>query len=233
MRVFYSFFRLGKLLSYSAAMLLLISGPKEAFGRDETLCYQRALHEVPADQVQKGIIGKMEAKLRTGVLAFTFEQTSEIVSLGQKESASGVLYLNSKLGKMKWEYAAPEKQFFLLDGKDYTFYQPSLNQASKGTLEKIVTSSLPLAFLVGKTHISSVFQVSTGCIPTTFDLVPNEADGVNKVILTIDAKSKLPKKITITDLSGNINEIVLTPLKAAAQPTFELHIPEGVDVYSQ
>lgn len=197
---------------------------------DDSQCSSRALQILTEKQINDGIIGKMEEKLRTGVLNFRFEQSSEIISLEQKEFADGLLYLDSSNSKMKWEYESPEQQFFLLDGDQYTFYQPSLEQASRGTLDAIVTSSLPLAFLVGKIRISSVFKVSTGCEPGTFELIPNDDDGVSKVSMTIDLETHLPKEIAITDLSGNTNQIVISPAKSVNKNPFELSIPDAVDI---
>lgn len=209
--------------------LVLIS----LFVIEEKESYSLAPVTLSSQEVDDGLIGRMEGKLRTGILAFNFEQTSEIVSLGQKESASGLIYLDSAQGKIKWEYISPEEQFFLLDGNDYTFYQPSLEQASMGTFDQIVTTSLPLAFLVGKANISSVFTVETGDTAETFALKPLEDDGVTIVRLTIDTVTKLPKGIEVIDMAGNRNHVALTPIKNKNKNPFALDIPEGVDIDRQ
>jgi outer membrane lipoprotein carrier protein len=69
-------------------------------------------------------------------------------------------------GKMRWEYEAPEKDLFLVDGKTAWFYVPSDRTATRVPAKQSADWRTPLALLAGEMKVSRV------CAHV--DLAPNE-----------------------------------------------------------
>ena len=59
-------------------------------------------------------------------------------------------------GKMRWDYEAPEKNMFLVDGKYVWFYSPSDHTATRMPTKKSEDWRTPLAFLTTDTKLSRV-----------------------------------------------------------------------------
>jgi outer membrane lipoprotein carrier protein len=59
-------------------------------------------------------------------------------------------------GKMRWEYEAPEKDLFLVDGKTAWFYVPSDRTATRVPAKQSADWRTPLALLAGEMKVSRV-----------------------------------------------------------------------------
>ncbi len=59
-------------------------------------------------------------------------------------------------GKMRWEYAAPEKNLFLVDGKTAWFYVPSDHTVTRVPAKRSSDWRTPLALLAGDMKLSRV-----------------------------------------------------------------------------
>lgn len=68
---------------------------------------------------------------------------------------SGVAYFR-RPGKMRWEYAAPEKNLFLIDGKTAWFYVPADHTVTRVPAKQSTDWRTPLALLAGETKVSRV-----------------------------------------------------------------------------
>ena len=69
---------------------------------------------------------------------------------------SGVAYFR-RPGKMRWEYAAPENNLFLIDGKMAWFYVPGDHTVTRVPAKQSTDWRTPLALLAGETKVSRVF----------------------------------------------------------------------------
>ena len=74
---------------------------------------------------------------------------------GSMQLESGTLYIR-RPGLMRWEYEAPEKKLFLVDGKNAWFYVPSDRTATKATVRQSDDARIPLLLLTGKTTLGRV-----------------------------------------------------------------------------
>src|ERR1700684_2187378 len=63
---------------------------------------------------------------------------------------SGVAYFR-RPGKMRWEYAAPESNLFLIDGKMAWFYVPADHTVTRVPAKQSTDWRTPLALLAGET----------------------------------------------------------------------------------
>lgn len=79
----------------------------------------------------------------------------ERYSEGQKEARieSGTVYFR-RPGQMRWEYEAPEKKIFVVDGKTTWFYVPYDHTVTKASLKESSDWRTPLALLTEKPDLS-------------------------------------------------------------------------------
>src|SRR6202023_3455264 len=68
---------------------------------------------------------------------------------------SGIAYFR-RPGKMRWEYAAPENNLFLIDGKMAWFYVPADHTVTRVPAKQSTDWRTPLALLAGETKVSRV-----------------------------------------------------------------------------
>ncbi|HKV60354.1 MAG TPA: outer membrane lipoprotein carrier protein LolA [Candidatus Acidoferrum sp.] len=68
---------------------------------------------------------------------------------------SGTAYFR-RPGKMRWEYQAPEKNVFLVDGKNAWFYVPADHTATRVPAKSSADWRTPLALLAGEMKVSRV-----------------------------------------------------------------------------
>ena len=100
-------------------------------------------------------IRRMERRYRAAkTLQATFlERYTENGRTARVES--GVAYFR-RPGKMRWEYAAPESNLFLIDGKNAWFYVPADHTVTRVPAKQSTDWRTPLALLAGETKVSKV-----------------------------------------------------------------------------
>jgi outer membrane lipoprotein carrier protein len=97
----------------------------------------------------------LEARYRGArtLKAFFYEKYSD--GSGGVAAESGTVYF-SRPGRMRWEYNAPEKKLFIVDGKQVWFYVPADRTVSRAKLKQSSDWRTPLALLVGKANLSDL-----------------------------------------------------------------------------
>jgi outer membrane lipoprotein carrier protein len=70
-------------------------------------------------------------------------------------SEAGTAYFR-RPGRMRWEYAAPEKNLFLVDGKTAWFYVPADHTVTRMPAKKSEDWRTPLALLAGEVKVSRI-----------------------------------------------------------------------------
>ena len=71
---------------------------------------------------------------------------------GNTRVESGTVYFRHS-GQMRWEYEAPERKLFLVDGKHVWFYVPGDHTASRASIKKSADWRTPFALLTGKANL--------------------------------------------------------------------------------
>src|ERR1700730_13842507 len=114
---------------------------------------------------------------------------------------SGVAYFR-RPGKMRWEYAAPENNLFLIDGKMAWFYVPADHTVTRVPAKQSTDWRTPLALLAGETKVSRVCA--------RVELAPDQppekpGDAVFSCILrgSIDSKTRSANKNATTGETSN------------------------------
>jgi len=108
-------------------------------------------HDVGPDVKQ--LVNRFESRYRSArTLQATFlERYSENGHLVGAEA--GTAYFR-RPGKMRWEYEAPEKNLFLVDGKTVWFYVPADHTATRVPAKVSTDWRTPLALLAGEMKVS-------------------------------------------------------------------------------
>ncbi len=153
---------------------------------------------------------------------------------------SGTLWLK-KPRKMRWEYRSPKEKLFVSDGKAVWFYTPGERQARKTDPRKLEDLRSPLAFLLGKTKLSSelqglskaVDQAPVGAGDTVLRGVPKTmADQVSEVLMEINSTNQIVR-IVLDGIDGTTTEFRFSDLKENQEVSnrrFEFTPPPGVEV---
>lgn len=172
-------------------------------------------------------------------LSSGFKQISYLSALDISEESEGSLWIK-KPGKMKWHYKTPEEQFYLVDGKTFWQYQVEDEQAVVSNFKDVSISDLPALFLLGTGSLTNDFSILKACTneqTILFILTPKSSDNesgelkIVKLLTNIDAK--IIKGVSVSDVSGNITQILLYDEnfnKTLKDAMFELEIPSSVDI---
>jgi len=105
----------------------------------------------------QAIVVRLEAKYHSArTLQVTFlERYTENGRVARLET--GTAYFR-RGGKMRWEYSAPEKNLFLVDGKTAWFYVPADHSVTRVPAKESADWRTPLALLVGGMKVSRVCE---------------------------------------------------------------------------
>jgi outer membrane lipoprotein carrier protein len=173
-----------------------------------------------------------------------FTQESYLASLESSETSSGSVWF-SKPGKMKWNYAEPEIQTFLVKDSTLWLYQKEENQVLIDEFRKVLISDLPVSFLMGLGNLKSDFSVISACQNTeglVFNLVPSKSkdagakkgdEGLKGFRLLVNPNTNLPKGAMVTDVGGNVTAITLSALEANPKVNdsiFAADFPKSADI---
>lgn len=103
----------------------------------------------------RSIVRRLEARYRAPrTLEATFlERYTESGKVVRIEA--GTAYFR-RPGKMRWEYESPEKNVFLVDGKNAWFYVPADHTVTRVPAKKSADWRTPLALLAGEMKLSRV-----------------------------------------------------------------------------
>jgi outer membrane lipoprotein carrier protein len=115
---------------------------------------------------EESLLHQFEEKYRkaTRLQATFLEQYFENGKIVRIES--GIAYFR-KPGKMRWEYEKPEKNLFLVDGKNAWFYTPGDHTATRIPARQSDDWRAPLALLAGEGKLSRVCdRVLTAKLPS-------------------------------------------------------------------
>jgi outer membrane lipoprotein carrier protein len=103
----------------------------------------------------KSAVQLMESRYRSArTLQVSFlERYTENGRLVRVEA--GVAYFR-RPGKMRWEYASPEKNLFLVDGKNAWFYVPADHTVTRVPAKQSADWRTPFALLAGEMKVSRI-----------------------------------------------------------------------------
>jgi outer membrane lipoprotein carrier protein len=159
---------------------------------------------------------------------------------GVRRSESGTLWIK-KPGKMRWEYASPEKKIFVTDGATAWFYVPGERQARRTSLKKLDDLRSPLRYLLGRSKLEKELRglsLAPDVHPETAgDVVLRGMplgmeERISQVLLESDAQGFL-RRIVMEELDGSRTEFRLENQQeniAVSDAAFSFQPPAGVEV---
>ena len=175
---------------------------------------------------------------RAGDIQADFTQTW-VGKLRGKKQESGRLWAKQD-GRVRWEYAKPERKFFIYDGKTAYFYEPQNSQVTVFDDFNQSQLSSALKFLMGRGAISEHFDVGP-CQKkcdlgepgdTVVRLTPKKPmASVDHVLLVIMSKTHHVRMSVVYDALGNRTEYRFSGLTAGVKvpdKKFEFKAPKGV-----
>ena len=161
--------------------------------------------------------------------------------MGGKKKASGEVWLK-KPGKMRWDYAKPERKLMLSDGQTLWVYEPEDEQAFKQDLR---SSTLPLSvtFLLGQGRLSEEFAISLvhpegigQPDDAVLKLVPKTPTSAYRYLLfVVDPSSGLVRATVIYNQDGGTNHLTFTGVetnRGVEDAKFKFSPPQGTHILS-
>jgi outer membrane lipoprotein carrier protein len=164
-----------------------------------------------------------------------FEQTLESGMGGKAKKASGDVWLK-KPGKMRWDYAKPEKKLMVADGTTLWVYEEEDQQAIKQDMR---SSTLPtqVSFLVGEGKLTNDFDATmekSEADAVTLKLVPKVGTTAYRYLnFVVDPKSGMVKQTIIFDQQGGKNTLTFTDVeqnKGVVDGKFTFSPPAGTRI---
>ena len=169
----------------------------------------------------------------------SFTQTYEGGVLRRKSTESGTVFVK-KPGKMRWEYAGPEKKLFVSDGKTMFLYFPNEKQVMKNEVPGQDQATSAVLFLMGKGDILRDFNISwaEGGSDTTYrlrlDPKTRQAE-YDRLEITADRETLRIVGLMAADAQGGRSSFTFSNFKenvGLADKMFQFTIPRGTEVIS-
>lgn len=216
----------GRAVGVCVAALCVAAGPGQAMAGSRAA----ALDQV-VDRLEKTYAAAAD-------LTAHFRQTSTVMAAGQVQKASGVVEVK-RPGRMRWEYAEPERRLFVTDGQTFWAYSPEdkqvLVQETRGAL-----GATPLAFLMGAGGLRKEFHVrdaaygAGGEKTALLDLRPlKPTSTMARLVLEVDLASSLIVQASVFDAVGNTVILALSDQRlnvGLPDSHFKFVPPPGVQV---
>jgi outer membrane lipoprotein carrier protein len=157
--------------------------------------------------------------------------------LKKKSTERGAVQIK-KPGRMRWEYAAPEKKTFVSDGTRIYSYIPADKQLIMSAVPKDDEATTAVLFLAGKGNLVRDFKVSyadpapEGTLALRLDPRQKQND-YDWLILGVDAKTMQIRSLTAADQQGGRSTFQFSNYRentGLADSVFTFKIPKGTDV---
>lgn len=157
---------------------------------------------------------------------------------GVEQLESGRFWLK-KPAYMKWEYAKPEGQLFVANGRESFFYVPQDKQVTVQPFEAADLENSPIGFLLGSGNIGETFSIES--LPESgakldqtavAGLRPKSADpDYALLVMEIDRAACDLRRLELQETSGGIIEYLFSDLRTDVKIDdghFRFRVPEDV-----
>jgi outer membrane lipoprotein carrier protein len=165
---------------------------------------------------------------RTKDLEARFVQTYTYAAFGRKQTSSGTFQVK-KPGRLRWDYAEPEKKLVVVNGRRLVQWEPEANQAYVDEQFDATAMSAAVSFLLGEGKLEKEFDLATDA-EGRLVLTPKEPDPrVEAIALTVGADGAVTAS-RVVDGSGNVNEVRFEGIRrnvGLKDSLFEFQVPKG------
>lgn len=181
----------------------------------------------------------LEKRLATlNSLEADFEQFYYSASISTPLQEKGKLFFQ-KPDLMRWEYRDPEKYVYVYTEGLSLAYFPEDNQLFRYTLSAEEKDSDLFRLLLGKGSLEDVYFIEPASFPSEVQkplqikLIPRRERAWNYLLLEVDEKTWLLKKLILFDGAGNKQEFRFSRIKPNPNlpaRLFELEVPPDCEV---
>jgi outer membrane lipoprotein carrier protein len=166
-----------------------------------------------------------------------FVHTYEGGVLKKKSTERGTVLIK-KPGRMRWDYATPEKKLFVSDGRKVYSYIPADKQVTVADIPAQDEATTAVLFLTGKGNLTRDFTVSYGetDMPDAYALRldPRQKQrDYDWLVIVVDKKTMQIRSLTAADQQGGKSSFAFSNYRentGIADKAFEFKIPRGVNV---
>lgn len=160
-----------------------------------------------------------------------FTQTYTYAAFGRKQVSSGTLQVK-KPGKLRWDYAQPERKVVVVNGSRLVQWEPEANQAYVDEHFDATAMSAAVTFLLGTGKLAAEFDLATDAEGRLL-LTPKKPDPrVAQVVLTVGPSGEVTGT-RVVDGAGNVNELAFERIvrnSGVPDARFALELPKGVHI---
>jgi outer membrane lipoprotein-sorting protein len=227
-------------LAIIAGMLILLAGA------------DRRADANAQPQLLTGILNKMEKAhqdLRSLKAELVLQKTN--TQIGITDDEFGQLLYKPGAGKAKQklriDYTKPSKDIIAVDGDNFVFYQPRINQAFKGFASKLskgkpgglaqfisIGLNGSLRSASGKYNVSFVQDETVSGVTTSLlRLTPKASDQFNSIDVWVSQQNWLPMQWKVTERNGDLTIVTLRNLQMNASvpdAAFAVNLPNGTKI---
>lgn len=167
----------------------------------------------------------------------SFTQTYQGGVLGSKKVESGTVFIK-KPGKMRWDYAKPQKKLFVSDGRTMHMYFPEDRQVMSNPVPEQDQATSAVLFLMGKGDISRDFNVKYGrggsddTYVLRLDPRMRQAD-YDWLEVVVDRETLQIRGLTAADAQGGRSSFAFSDFKenpGLPDKMFQFSVPRGTEV---
>jgi len=193
---------------------------------------------VAAADARTEAVTRLQARYEaTRSMRASFRQRVESPTLAAPLESHGTV-LFERPNRMRWDYAAPDEQLIVGDGKTLWIYQPDLKQAIRAPLRDAFQAQTPLTFLAGLGRVERDFDASLvreDAASWVLKLVPKGDTEMGTLVLVVRKADAGLAEARITDPVGTTTSLTFTDEARnveIAPDRFQFQPPAGVDVVS-
>jgi outer membrane lipoprotein-sorting protein len=203
-------------------------------------------------QLLTGILNKMEKanqELKSLRSELVLKKTNTQIQITDTEYGQLLYKPGSGKSKQKLriDYTKPSKDIIAVDGDNFTFYQPRINQAFKGLASKLAKNksggfaqfisiglSGSLRTTSGKYNVTFVKDESVnGVMSSILRLTPKSADQFASIDIWVNQQNWLPLQWKVTERNGDLTVVTLQNLQLnvnVPDKAFAVNLPNGTQI---
>jgi outer membrane lipoprotein carrier protein len=167
-----------------------------------------------------------------------FEQLYFSMSVTEPLREKGDLFLE-KPDRMRWQYKSPQEKVFLYAGGILQVYLPEDNQLTRSRVPPEAYESDILGIFLGVKSFRDLYTIEDTQFPTDtarvrqIKLTPREEGDYSHILLEIDDKTWLLRRVIFFEWAGNKREFIFSQVRtniSLPSATFGLKVPADCEI---
>lgn len=198
------------------------------------LCAATAFPATPEEAA-----ANLEKTLRNAhSLQARFEQLYFSMSVSEPLREKGELFLE-KPDRMRWQYKSPQEKVFLYTGGILQVYLPEDNQLTRSRVPPEAYESDILGIFLGVKSFRDLYAIEDTHFPADsprvrqIKLTPKEEGDYSHILLEIDEKTWLLRRVIFFEWAGNKREFLFSQVRtnvSLSPATFGLKVPPDCEI---